>query len=49
MMQIFCMNKNRKEHYLEREVSWMYFNYRLLKETQDESVPLFEMLKSLGI
>ena len=43
------MNKNRKEHYLEREISWMFFNYRLLKEAQDERVPLFERLKFLGI
>ena len=43
------MNKNRKEYYLEREISWMYFNYRLLKEAQDDSVPLFERLKFLGI
>ena len=43
------MNKNRTEYYLEREISWMYFNYRLLKEAQDERVPLFERLKFLGI
>ena len=43
------MSKNTNEHYLEREVSWMYFNYRLLKEAQDENVPLFERLNFLGI
>lgn len=43
------MNKSKKEHYLEREISWMYFNYRLLKEAQDTTVPLLERLKFLGI
>ena len=43
------MSKDRKEGYLEREISWMYFNHRLLKEAQDENVPLFERLKFLGI
>lgn len=35
--------------YVERDVSWMYFNHRILQEAQKESVPLLERLSFLGI
>jgi polyphosphate kinase len=35
--------------YLPKEVSWLSFNERLLQEAQDESVPLAERFKFLGI
>jgi polyphosphate kinase len=35
--------------YLPKEVSWLSFNARLLQEAQDESVPLAERFKFLGI
>lgn len=41
--------KNKAETYVERDVSWMYFNHRILQEAQKEEVPLLERLTFLGI
>ncbi|PKF63328.1 polyphosphate kinase 1 [Psychromonas sp. psych-6C06] len=38
-----------KEQYLDRELSWLSFNQRVLQEAQDDSVPLIERLRFLGI
>ena len=35
--------------YIERDVSWMYFNHRILQEAEKLSVPLLERLSFLGI
>src|SRR5688572_24860070 len=35
--------------YLNRELSWLTFNERVLAEAKDPSLPLFERLKFLGI
>lgn len=35
--------------YVERDVSWMFFNHRILQEAQKDSVPLLERLSFLGI
>ncbi len=46
------MSKQDKENkfpYVERDVSWMYFNHRILLEAQREDVPLLERLGFLGI
>ncbi|RYY45469.1 MAG: polyphosphate kinase 1 [Chitinophagaceae bacterium] len=35
--------------YLNRDISWLSFNERVLQEARDNSVPLYERLKFLGI
>lgn len=43
------MSKDNVTTYVERDVSWMYFNHRILQEAQKEEVPLLERLSFLGI
>lgn len=40
---------NFEKNYVERDVSWMYFNHRILQEAEKENVPLLERLSFLGI
>ena len=40
---------SRPEYYLNRELSWLAFNSRILGEARDKSIPLFERLKFLSI
>lgn len=42
-------DKNLKNAYVDRDVSWMYFNHRILKEAQKDNIPLLERLSFLGI
>ena len=35
--------------YIHRDISWLSFNYRVLQEAMDTSVPLFERIKFLAI
>ena len=37
------------ENYVNRELSWLEFNYRVLSEARDKNLPLFERLKFLSI
>lgn len=43
------MANKLKDMYVERDISWMYFNYRILQEAEKEYVPLLERLSFLGI
>lgn len=43
------MPSKKTENYLQREISWMYFNHRLIQEASDDTVPLLERLNFLGI
>jgi polyphosphate kinase len=36
-------------NYYNRELSWLSFNYRVLQEAKDSSVPLYERIKFLAI
>jgi len=43
------VNIDSPEHYISRELSWLEFNDRVLREGLDGSIPLLERLKFLSI
>lgn len=42
-------NYRNPEYYVNRELSWLLFNRRVLSEARDKAIPLFERLKFLSI
>ena len=43
------LQSKKFEYYLDRDVSWMYFNSRILQEANRTHVPLLERMTFLGI
>ena len=42
-------DKMTKQAYVERDLSWMFFNHRILQEAQKTDIPTLERLSFLGI
>ncbi len=38
-----------EKYFVDKEISWLYFNERVLQETRDHSVPIIERIRLLGI
>lgn len=43
------INYHKPSYYSNRELSWIEFNYRVLSEARDKSLPLLERIKFLSI
>ena len=40
---------NSRDKYINREITWLEFNARVLQEARDKTVPLLERLRFMGI
>ncbi len=43
------MTRLTKRNYVDRDVSWMYFNHRILEEAKRDDIPVLERMSFLGI
>ncbi len=43
------LNSMEKYQYFNRDISWLSFNFRVLQEAMDKTLPLFERIKFLAI
>lgn len=43
------LDVSKSEYFTNRELSWLDFNYRVLGEARDKTIPLFERIKFLSI
>lgn len=43
------LNYLDSKNYVNRELSWLEFDFRILNEARDKSIPLFERLKFLSL
>ena len=48
-MNAMTEQQDRAAVYTNRELSWLQFNERVLEESEDKEVPLFERLKFISI
>lgn len=42
-------NNPKGNRFIQRDLSWLDFNYRVLQEAKDPNVPLMERIKFLAI
>ncbi len=43
------MNVHKNTPYINRDISWLSFNYLVLKQIQDKTLPIYERIKFLAI
>ena len=44
-----CPHMEKKYGYFKRDISWLSFNYRVLLEAADATLPIYERIRFLSI